>query len=467
MLMLQLIISAWIGLVLVMSFVKIKYGVALFLVYVILVPAVMISIGDRVWGANVVNTAFLISFIVYVIRNKRSVEFRPLMPFLIYFGMALLVMPFQTGMPFEAMFDQWRKDFMLYLFLPLVMWNVMKDDPSAVSLFRKSILLGTVVAVAYGLFLTTMPGENPYQMVMLLISGIGGDVDWYSYYGAFDSGRLFGRISSVFQHPMQFALFLGLSIIYIFAVREKMKKRFFSILMIALMIMALICGVRSVLGGLVVALAYYFIVGRNAKVFGAILFLGVVAVVIISQIPELSVYLGSIADVNNTKGAVSGSSVDMRLDQLYGAIEEANRNPIWGLGYSWTTYYQTLFGNHPVCLAFESLIYVIICNFGMSGFFIWGILGLLVIWNNFRFDLKEKVVVDALFVFYIAYSSITGEYGYMRLFLIFYILILGESLEDAEDEDDDDPEKMESETKSDVISDESCSQQDLELKEKE
>lgn len=435
MLPLQLIISGWMILILIMSLVKIKYGVALFLLYMILVPAVMISIGDRVWGANVVNTAFLLSYIVYFIRNKRSVDWKPFIPFVVYFVMTLLIMPFQTGMPLFEMFDQWRKDVMMYLFLPFVMWNVMRDDPSSVKLFRNMVLGGVVVALAYGLYLTTMPGENPYQMIMLLISGVGAEVDWFSYYGAFDSGRLFGRISSVFQHPMQFALFLGLSSLYLFGVRHKVSRKFFSVLMLGLIVMSLICGVRSVLGGLAVAVAYYLVVGRNAKVFGALLVLGFVGILIVLQIPELSVYLGSIVDINNSSGAVSGSSIDMRLDQLYGAVEEAEANPFWGLGYSWTTYYQSLYGNHPECLAFESLLYVIICNFGISGFIIWGVLGILIVWNNFRFNLKEKVVVDALFVFYIAYSAITGEYGYMKLFLIFYVLLLGEKFEDDAEEE--------------------------------
>ncbi len=443
MLVLQLIVSGWMCLILLMSFAKIKYGVALFLVYMILVPAVMITIGDKMWGANVVNTAFLLSYIVYVIRNKRPVEWKPFIPFIFYFVITLVIMPFQTGMPTIEMFDQWRKDVMLYLFLPFVMWNIMKDDPTSVRLFRNSVLLGIVVAVGYGFYLTTMPGENPYQMVMLLLSGVGGDIDWYSYYGAFGEGRLFGRISSVFQHPMQFALFLGLSAVYVFGVRNKIPKKFFVVIMLGLIVMSMICGVRSVLGGLAVAVAYYLIVGRNAKVFGALLVLGSIAVVIISQIPELSVYLGSIADVNNKTGAVSGSSFEMRLDQLYGAVEEAEANPIWGLGYSWTTYYQSLYGDHPICYAFESLLYVIICNFGIAGFVIWGALAVLIIWNNFRFNLKEKVVVDALFVFYMAYSAITGEYGYMKLFLIFYVLLLGESLENEEFEESDESGKSE------------------------
>ena len=37
-------------------------------------------------------------------------------------------------------------------------------------------------------------------------------------------------------------------------------------------------------------------------------------------------------------------------------------------------------------------------------------------------------LLNALFIFYIAYACITGEYGYMQFFILFYILMLGEEL---------------------------------------
>lgn len=44
-------------------------------------------------------------------------------------------------------------------------------------------------------------------------------------------------------------------------------------------------------------------------------------------------------------------------------------------------------------------------------------------------QLSENVLFDCLMVFYISYSCITGEYGYMKYFLIFYILMLCNQLE--------------------------------------
>lgn len=162
--------------------------------------------------------------------------------------------------------------------------------------------------------------------------------------------------------------------------------------------------------------------------------IGVIVVALVvyfiaDSIPELSKYLGSMADINNTKGDVSGSSVDMRLNQLEGAIKEGNKNPLFGLGYGWTGYYMSLRGDHPVCLAFESLIYVIICNFGLFGFAIWTYMVFKYLKNNRIMHLSENVLFDCLIVFYISYSCITGEYGNMKTFLIFYILMLCNQLQ--------------------------------------
>ena len=110
-------------------------------------------------------------------------------------------------------------------------------------------------------------------------------------------------------------------------------------LLIAVGASAITCGVRSVLGGLVVAVAYFFLMSKDYKMMIGVIVVALVVYFIADSIPELSKYLGSMADINNTKGDVSGSSVDMRLNQLEGAIKEGNKNPLFGLGYGWTGYY--------------------------------------------------------------------------------------------------------------------------------
>lgn len=424
--MIQLILSLWLILALLYSFRNIKIGVAIYLAYVMLVPFVQVKIGPFHFGENLFNILFLAAYFFSVRKSSIKTDLTPFLPFIIYFVSSFVILFFQEFVPLNIMINSWRVDIMQCLILPAVMWNVMRIDQSAIVWFRNTLLVTIFVSVAYGMFLTTTGGFNPYIMYMVDMDSLGHDME--KYYEASNEGRLFGRISSVFIHPMSFALFLGLSFIYTYYIRNDIKKNVFYILLCSVGIMAIFCGVRSVLGGLIVAVAYYFLYSKNYRMMISIIFIGIIGTIVIEQIPALSAYLGSITDIHGNSSAVSGSSVEMRMAQLEGAIAEGSKSPLTGLGYGWVGYYKSMHGDHPVCLAFESLIYVIICNQGLIGFLLWGI----IIFKYFTYSKKsvafESVTINCLLIFYLSYACITGEYGYMKTFLIFYALMLGSDL---------------------------------------
>ena len=141
--------------------------------------------------------------------------------------------------------------------------------------------------------------------------------------------------------------------------------------------------------------------------------------------PELNEIIMSIIDKDSAN--VSGSSLDLRLYQLQGAIESSKDSFLFGKGYNWTQYYISTRGGHPRMLYFESLIIVILCNAGIIGFFIWGLLFYKLISNIQKYSMNKfdsKVILILLSTYYLVYSSITGEYGYMKYFILFYSLIL-------------------------------------------
>ena len=432
------IFSIWLILIIFLSLFKLKWGVALFLAYMILVPVVQFRLGGLRLGANYFNLLFFICFCFYARLKNIKLHWQPLVPFFIFFLVWLIIMPLHS-IPTDWMLNRWVRNAMNMLILPFVMYNVMANDPSSIRLFRNTMLVCIVIAIGYGLAQTQTPGENPYQMLCFSIFDMGDerfDMEYFEHYYSVEgnTGRLFGRLTSVYTHPMGFALFIGLSLVYVYYLRAKLKKIPVFILLLAIAVMAVICGVRSVIGGLVVAVAFYLFVKRNYKMFIAIMVVGAVVYVLMEQIPELNTYLSSISDVTSGKRHdVGGSSIEMRLDQLRGALNEASKSPVIGLGYEWTSYYQSIHGPHPVCLAFESLIYVAVCNGAMVGCLLWIYLIIAVMVNNKRLS-SDSALLNTALVFWIAYACITGEYGYMKTFLIFYILMLGEQLLQSRDE---------------------------------
>ncbi|MBO4660567.1 MAG: hypothetical protein J5610_03810, partial [Prevotella sp.] len=198
---LTIIQPIWVIFIMTMLFIRFRVGVAAYLAYIFLVPYMNIEIGEFLLQWNFINIFLLVAFFVHY-RNVKFIEFdlRPLIPFLIYFGISLLLIPFQDGVPSDEAFNTWRMQVMKYMILPFVIWNDIINNDDSLKLYRNVTIVCIIVAVLYGLFLTTMPGINPY---MIFISDANG-VEFNMAYAAghstmsedttIDEVRIFGRI---------------------------------------------------------------------------------------------------------------------------------------------------------------------------------------------------------------------------------------------------------------------------------
>lgn len=423
--------SIWIFLIIALSIYKLKWGVSAYLAYLFLVPYMNLNLFGLNLQWNLFNFFMLVLMLVQWNSKNHdiSLDWKPLAPFVVYFAISLLMILFQDGMPYAAQFTAWRLALMKTLIMPYVIWNTCRMDPTATKLFRNTTIVCIIIAAAYGLFLTTMPGINPYTMALGELNNVEFKDD---YIAAIEGGRMFGRITSVFVHPMQFGLFLGLSFVFVFSQKDSLNKIIFYSMFAIIGVDCIVCGVRSVLAGLAIAIVFYFMFSRNFKymVFAAII--GIIGMQIIEQIPELSLYIESFT--SKSSSTIVGSSLDMRLDQLQGCFREIADSFVFGKGFGWTQYYMSLHESHPIMLAFESLIFVVLCNSGLVGVILWIYMTLSIMKYNIVATTQNNAsILNALMFFYLGYSSITGEYGYMQYFVIFYVLILS-ALKNEKDE---------------------------------
>ena len=437
----QALQGLWVIFIVVMLFWRFRIGVAGYLAYIFLVPYMRIGIGGFTLQWNLINIILLFAFFLYREQHhdeNSELDWRPLLPFAIYFGVSLMLMPFQDGMPFGEAMNNWRMQVMKYLVLPFVIWNDIINSYDSLKLYRNVTIGCIVIAVLYGLFLTTMPGINPYMIIVSLANGeefnlayaagnggLGGDT-------TLNEGRLFGRISSVFAHPMTFGLFLGLALIFLYRNKDNISMWFIYALSLFILTDIIVCGVRSAIGAISIAFLFLLLQSRNLKIFLAMVLGGGLLWVLVSHIPSLHNYLGSIVDAQSSN--TSGSSIDLRLSQLEGCFQEIKDSILEGKGFGWTGYYISQHDVHPTILYFESLIYVILCNSGIIGVVLWIIMAVKIIQYNQWSDRPIAALLNSLFIFYIAYACITGEYGYMQYFIIFYILMLSEDLYDKKTE---------------------------------
>jgi hypothetical protein len=427
--MIGIIISIYLLGMLLMSFVKLRVGIAMYLFYQMLVPFVNINIGPLHFGANLTNTIVFIS-LFFSFRDKiKYFEYKSLMPFVFLYFAQLFLIPFQSQITISDQINFFRLDIMSNLMLPFAMINVMNFDKNAYLLFRNILITAIFIAVIYGIYLTQMPGINPWLMLILPFNdAIFND----SYALAESSGRLFGRISSVFSDSQAFGLVLTLSFIFIYSLIDnkvrnlRVSMRFLNlyyILLLNLIIISIfVCGIRTPIIALIISALFYLLKHRKITLFFYASISMLIIFIIIQQIPDLTLYIESIFDTNSAN--VKGSSLDMRLDQLNGSLDIIKGNEFTGLGYGWTASYISTKGDHPVLLAFESLLYVVLCNSGFIGILIW----ILMIIMYFKYVIgnfnKEGInILLTLLIAYLSFALLTGDYGYMKYFLIFYVLI--------------------------------------------
>lgn len=423
--MISYIQDLWIVLMLVLMLKQFKMGLALYMAYTLLIPYMNIKLAGIPLQWNFVNLLVLcLTLYKFNARKPFKLDYRPLYPFLVYYIISLFLMLFQTGVPLQEQFNSWRVQIMKYLILPFALWNEMRYDKSSIKLYRNVALVCISIAVIYGLLLTAMPGINPYIMALSNANDSEFNAD---YALAFGEGRLFGRISSVFTHPMTFGMFLGLALFFLYYNRNAMNKYLFLPLFLVIGADILVCGVRSAIGGVAIAVMFYLLQEKNYKLILYAAVLGIIGYYVVSSIPDMLAYMGSITDIHNKKADVTGSSIEMRMEQLNGCFREIKDCLLTGKGFGWTEYYKSLHGDHPIILSFESLIFVVLCDSGLIGVCLWVYMCLMILKYNASSCHNDCAALNALLVFYIAYSCITGEYGYMQYFIIFYILMLGGS----------------------------------------
>lgn len=418
------ILITCIGIIIILLFfVKMRWGISIYLLFLIFVP-----FGGKIFGFNsefiIPLSLILATFYNSIKRNKiTKYDFTPFKPFILLYLFLFLEIIFQQDTPLMWQFKSWEGTIASTLILPIAMWNVSRYDNKSIKLFRNTIIISTIIIALYGLYLTTLNGDNPYIFYMAMLPG----KELREAQFGEQSNRLLIKISSVFPHPMTFGLFISLICVYIYTLKEKIGTIITSFIMFLLVSCIFFSGIRTPIATLFISIALYTFMTRRIKLIFYLIFISIIIYFTLNSIyPAVFETIESIFSSNNNE-KIGGSSADMRIDQLLGCFTELSSNPLFGKGFGWNVYYLSSHENgHPTILYFESLIYVILCNFGLIGLIIW-------IWcfkklfstiKQLSKSRESYILLIILIVAYLSYSLITGEYGYMKYFVLIYTLIL-------------------------------------------
>lgn len=400
------------------SFISTKWSVSLFIVHKIFLSVAYVTIGSFVFPSNYLALLIFVGYIIKNIRRREHFCFVPVYYYIVYFLICACLSIFSWDISLCVSII--KSDFISIVLIPFVIINVAKFDEKSWAFIKKVVLLSIALTVVYGLFLIPLKGVNPYTIELKkIVGGTGFSEKWLM-----EEGRIFGRITGTFTHPMYYANYLLYSLIYVLYLYFEKKDQVKKILVVVLFFCLMTCGVRSGVMALMGVFAYFCLTMKKRKVF---LYVGIAscsALLCFWLFPNFFDYVIS-PFVSDGNGYTQGSSFSMRFAQISKSFDAISGRELSGLGYGWTTWYLQQKGNHPYLLAFESLILKIVCEGGLVGtlLFVW--LYMKLYGSKIRMSLNElfcKLLITA----YICFTLFTGDYLYSVYFLLFYSLVYGD-----------------------------------------
>jgi hypothetical protein len=190
--------------------------------------------------------------------------------------------------------------------------------------------------------------------------------------------------------------------------------------------------VRSGIFAFILGMAYLFThFSLRLKLFSLSVIVFMLAISIdTSLFGKYQPLVDSMIYFNDPAKSYGGSSLDMRLLQLDGAISLWEKGGIiFGNGFGWCGYYSAQYGDHPVLLGFESILFVMIIENGIMGIILYGFVYLSFFRINYLVYKKAKIIqkmeywiITSYLISYIIFILVTGMFGF-NLFLIFLVIM--------------------------------------------
>ena len=408
-------------LIIVISFFHIKIAISLYIIYIVCVPYQNVQVLGLNMGDDMISISLFLAFFLNCLKQKRSFSFHMLRAFIPFFLLTGLMILIQDRTPMEYQLRFWKYEMFQTLLIPATICSIFKYDYTIINYLKWGLVVAMLISGIYAVFLMFMPpGLNPYLMIMSSINQVEYNMDY-----ANDAHRALPRIFSTFSHPLRWCYFLTLFLLTFTFFKGKISSwLFYGIILLAIFDL-IFCGVRTGMVAILVPITYILFKLRRFKyvIYASICLLtGLILLFTLADKDVMSDYFMSLVD--NSQTSTKGSDLDMRLYQWEGCMDECRGRELIGNGYRFTTYYEIKKGDHPKAVTFESLIFIIYTNWGILGFLIWGLLFLLIMrTNELVTNPINRIYLNALLLHYIVFTTLTGEYQFLRWFALFYVIL--------------------------------------------
>lgn len=418
----------WLFTAVIVAFFDIKASLGLMISYILLVPYSSFEFSSIRVEYNYI---LLFIFLIYIFRttllNSESYDLTIIKPLAVFSILIFIGSFFSTGVDFSYQLTILRSYIIGFFFIPIMLWQVCKTK-SDFSYFTRIVLVCFAIMLIYGGY-CFLVGQNPY---VATLSALFNKQDNNEIFSHIERAGLIGKIQSTTSHPMMWSVFLSLVLFASYSFWVEKKSYTYYVFVLLVVFNLFVCNVRTGIVASAIGMALLF---TNFSFRSKLISLTVIIAILLLSIDtsifgSFQPYIDSIIYFNDPNKNVGGSSLDMRMLQFGGAVSLWDQGGLlFGNGFGWCANYYALYGDHPILLGFESIIYVVLIENGVLGIIAYGFLfySLFRINRNLyiqseNFHKVEFWLNNSLIVTYIIYVIITGVFGF-SLFLILLTLL--------------------------------------------
>lgn len=342
---------------------------------------------------------------------------------IVYFFISFAIILMSQTVPISTQIKQLFGEIVMLLFA-LQTFMLVKNEIQTSSVLFRILSVAIVFNVVYCVIFEVLMGMNPAGMPLYILMGVDDNqfiVDMIEL----ERGNLSFRAQTVYRHPLSLGQYM-LVMLPLFMTKGKRVIHF------ALLFFA--CGLIVLSGSrgaivpmvLILLLSAGNYMGNFIPKFVVLIIACVVGVSFLSdlqkkkleqKIEPLVAGMQFWDDSKQYSNNISGSSMQMRIDQFDAALDEIEENPIFGRGYGYRDYWMYLHNDlHPKLLGFESVLLLYLVERGWLGLLFFFIMAFY-IFKLLSEDTSDEATMKYVFIGYIISIIMTGVRPLTLLFV--------------------------------------------------
>ena len=321
-----------------------------------------------------------------------------------------------------------------YIIMVLI-WNANLKNKDIYSFFQVSFLLIFIIG-CYGLY-EKLSSNNPFHSIIMQISPGTSQRNLIFSYENMVRGGIYGRVQSVFHHPITYGAILCMFIVFIITFLSETKnpgKRIIFVLLLLLLLVNLIfVNSRSPILFLIICLTGLLLLS-NIKTKAIIFSIGILIIVLIFSFKIFENYKIMLLSAllfwkDEYWYIIGGSSVEYRYLQWLATLHYMKNAPFFGHGL---TFSRSMIEEDAHLQGIESILFETLLDTGIIG-----LIGYIVFFTSILYILlKQRSIQEIafnkklyesmilIFIGNIAFALITGELRTFEYLFPFLAIIL-------------------------------------------